>query len=94
VLNVDEHGRSPEENDRIRRAAEDREEALSHGKSAASGALDNAANVRLSGNPGLTRLAPSQVDRLEQGFQQPITDDRRAHRLYFARGILRASLPK
>jgi len=37
---------------------------------------------KLSGNPDLSRLSPAQIDRLEQGFQQTITDDRRLHRLY------------
>jgi hypothetical protein len=32
--------------------------------------------------------------RLEQGFQQAITNDRRLHRLYIALGVLYASLAK
>jgi len=40
---------------------------------------ENAINTKLSGNQDLKRLTPAQVDRLEQGFQQAITDDRRLH---------------
>ena len=42
--------------------------------------------ARFSGPQDLTRLTPAQIDRLEQGFQQAITDDRRLHRWYVALG--------
>jgi hypothetical protein len=42
--------------------------------------------ARFSGPQNLTRLTPAQIDRLEQGFQQAITDDRRLHRWYVALG--------
>jgi hypothetical protein len=42
--------------------------------------------VRFSGRQDLSRLTPAQIDRLEQGFQQAITDDRRLHRWYVALG--------
>jgi len=40
--------------------------------------------ARFSGRQDLSRLTPAQIDRLEQGFQQAITDDRRLHRWYVA----------
>jgi len=36
----------------------------------------------MSGKQDLSRLTPGQIDRLEQGFQQAITDDRRLRRMY------------
>jgi hypothetical protein len=42
--------------------------------------------ARFSGSQDLSRLTPAQIDRLEQGFQQAITDDRRLHRWYVALG--------
>jgi hypothetical protein len=42
--------------------------------------------ARFSGPQDLTRLTPAQIDRLEEGFQQAITDDRRLHRWYVALG--------
>jgi hypothetical protein len=44
------------------------------------------AMARFSGPQDLSRLTPAQIDRLEQGFQQAITDDRRLHRWYVALG--------
>jgi hypothetical protein len=41
---------------------------------------------KLSGDQDLSRLTPAQVDRLEQGFQLAITDDRRLNRFYLALG--------
>jgi hypothetical protein len=46
----------------------------------------DAAMARFSGPQDLSRLTPAQIDRLEQGFQQAITDDRRLHRWYLALG--------
>jgi hypothetical protein len=42
--------------------------------------------ARFGGPQDLARLTPVQIDRLEQGFQQAITDDRRLHRWYIALG--------
>ena len=42
--------------------------------------------ARFSARQDLSRLTPAQIDRLEQGFQQAITDDRRLHRWYVALG--------
>jgi hypothetical protein len=42
--------------------------------------------ARFSGPQDLSHLTPAQIDRLEQGFQQAITDDRRLHRWYLALG--------
>jgi hypothetical protein len=44
----------------------------------------DAAMAKLSGDQDLLRLTPAQVDRLEQGFQQAITDDRRLNRFYLS----------
>jgi hypothetical protein len=41
---------------------------------------------KLSGDQDLSRLTPNQIDRLEQGFQLAITDDRRLNRFYLALG--------
>jgi hypothetical protein len=40
---------------------------------------------KLSGEQNVSRLTP-QSDRLEQGFQQAIADDRRLNRVYLALG--------
>jgi hypothetical protein len=39
---------------------------------------------RLSGHPDLNRLTPTQIDRIELGFQQAISDDRKLDRWYIA----------
>jgi hypothetical protein len=46
----------------------------------------DAAMANFSGPQDLSRLTPAQIDRLEEGFQQAITDDRRLHRWYVALG--------
>ena len=43
--------------------------------------------AKLSGDQNLSRLTPAQIDRLEQGFQLAITDDRRLNRFYLALGV-------
>jgi hypothetical protein len=40
--------------------------------------------AKLSGDQNLSRLTPDQIERLEQGFQLAITDDRRLNRFYLA----------
>jgi hypothetical protein len=55
-------------------------------------AAENEINAGLSGNPDLSTLTPAQIDQLEKGFQQAITNDRRLHRLYVALDVLYASL--
>jgi hypothetical protein len=42
---------------------------------------------RLSGDPDLAQLSSTQIDRLEAGFQQAISDDRRLSRLYVFLGF-------
>jgi hypothetical protein len=42
--------------------------------------------TELGGDQNLLRLTPAQIDRLEQGFQLAITDDRRLNRFYLALG--------
>jgi hypothetical protein len=46
----------------------------------------DASMARFGGPQDLAHLTPAQIDRLEQGFQQAITDDRRLHRWYMALG--------
>ena len=46
----------------------------------------DAAMSKLSGDQDLSRLSPAQIDRLEQGFQQAITDDRRLSLFYLSLG--------
>jgi hypothetical protein len=80
VLNTDQPDSNRAEADRMQRAAAEKSLRLSDPRTdlAAEQALD----VAESGNPDLTRLSAAQVDRLEAGFQQAISDDRRLHRMY------------
>jgi hypothetical protein len=41
---------------------------------------------KLSGDQDLSHLTPAQIDRLEQGLRQAITDDRRLNRFFLAIG--------
>lgn len=60
-----------------------REYAITTGKSRMPSVEQmSAVYSRMSGKKDLSRLTPGHVDRLEQGFQQAITDDHRLHRLY------------
>ena len=93
VLNSETESQSREEEDRIQREAETTD-AQSRSPDARSEATEGEIDSRLSGNPDLRLLTPTQIDRLEQGFQRAITDDRRLHRLYVALDTLYSSLPK
>jgi hypothetical protein len=82
VLNTEQADDS-EEGDRLQKSTYRKsatpEELLSMTPEAFDAAMAN-----FSGPQDLTRLTPAQIDRLEQGFQQAITDDRRLHRWYVA----------
>jgi hypothetical protein len=78
VLNAETEDQSRDEEDRIQNEAENADAQLAlRSPDSRSEAAENAINIRLSGNPDLRRLTPAQIDRLEQGFQQAITDDLR-----------------
>jgi hypothetical protein len=92
VLNTEIEDQNRNEEDRIQREAENTDAQL-QSLDSRSEAAENEINSRLSGNPDLKVLTPAQIDRLEQGFQQAITDDRRLHRLYVNLDALYALLP-
>ena len=93
VLNTETDDQARDEEDRIQKEAEDADAQIaSRSPDSTSEAAENAINTKLSGNPDLKRLTPAQVDRLEQGFQQAITDDRRLHRNFVNLGALYAAL--
>jgi hypothetical protein len=95
VLNAETEDQSRDEEDRIQNEAENADAQLAlRSPDSRSEAAENAINIRLSGNPDLRRLTPAQIDRLEQGFQQAITDDRRLHRNYVNLEALYAALAK
>jgi hypothetical protein len=96
VLNTETADQSNEEEEGIQRDAESAEDQSLRLRKpdSESEAAENEVNARLSGHPDLSRLTPAQIDRLEQGFQQAITNDRQLHRYYVALGILYASLAK
>jgi hypothetical protein len=93
VLNTEQDNQNRNEEDRMEREADD---AIAQRRVAASATdeAENAVSLRLSGNPDLSRLTPGQIDRLEQGFQQAITDDRRLHRTFVYLDDLYGALAK
>ncbi len=93
VLNTDQEDQNRNDEDRVERNAVESE---THSKLLASTSDQTLDDVmsRLSGNHDLSQLTPGQVDRLEQGFQQAITDDRRLHRMYIYLDTLYAKLAK
>jgi len=93
ALNTETPGQSREEEDRIQREAETID-AQVHSLDPRSEAMESEINSRLSGNQELSRLTAAQIDRLEQGFQQAITDDHRLHRLYINLDALYGSLAR
>jgi len=76
VLNTEQSDEDRDAEDRAQRIA------MSGMDMARSTESVEATNSRLSGKHDLSKLTPAQIDRLELGFQQAITDDRRLHRLY------------
>jgi hypothetical protein len=95
VLNTETADQSREAEESIQREAENADAQLQlRSPDSRSEAAENEINSRLSGNPDLSRLTPAQIDHLEQGFQQAITNDRRLHRLFVNLDALYASLAK
>jgi hypothetical protein len=93
VLNGETEDQSRDQEDLIQRKAE-AVSTLAPAPDGRSDAEGNDINAKLSGNPDLRKLTPTQIDRLEQGFQQAITDDRRLHRRYVNLDILYGSLTR
>lgn len=81
VLNTEQPNPNQGEDDRLQREVETADARDDFARLKAGFRMDDIQS-RLSGNPDLSRLSPGQIDRLEQGFQQAVTDDRRLHRLY------------
>jgi hypothetical protein len=95
VLNTEEAGQSAQEESIQREAESVEEQSLQLGTpDSRSEAAEDEINAKLSGHPDLSKLTPAQIDRLEQGFQQAITNDRRIHRFYVNLGILYTSLAR
>jgi len=96
VLNTEAENPAGDEEESVQRVAETAEAKSPQSRTpdARAEAAQNEVNARLSGHPDLSRLTPAQIDRLEQGFQQAITDDRRLHRLYVYLDVLYASHAK
>jgi hypothetical protein len=81
VLNTEQPNPNQAEDDRLQREVETADARDDFARLKAGIPMDDIQS-KLSGNPDLSRLSPAQIDRLEQGFQQAVTDDRRLHRLY------------
>ncbi len=84
VLNTEQDNLNRSDEDRIQHKAENVDTPSNPPTSTtnAASAEEEEVNLKLSGNHDLSQLTAGQVDRLEQGFQQAITDDRRLHRMY------------
>jgi hypothetical protein len=80
ALNTEQENMSRDEENGLQAAIEDQD------ISSITGESYDAMMSRLSGTQDLSQLTPAQIDRLEQGFQQAITDDRRLNRFYLALG--------
>lgn len=80
ALNTEQENMGSAEENSLQAAIEDQD------ISSMSGESYDAMMSRLSGTQDLSQLTPTQIDRLEQGFQQAITDDRRLTRFYLALG--------
>jgi hypothetical protein len=92
VLNSEQPVQNRAEEDRLQRSAE-ANEIEPHERSGASDlAADQKLAAQLSGAQELDRLSSAQLDRLEQGFQEAISNDRRLHRRFINLDTLYASL--
>ena len=92
VLNTEQADPNRAEEDRLQHAEDVAESATKFSTPMTDLVSEQEADLAESGSPDLSRLSSSQVDRLEQGFQQAITDDRRLHRMYIFLGDLYAAL--
>jgi hypothetical protein len=93
ILNTEQPNPNRAEEDRIQREVEIADAKDDFASLKAGFAIDEIES-RLSGSPDLSRLSPAQIDRLEQGFQQGITDDRRLHRIYVYLDVLYSASAK
>jgi hypothetical protein len=96
VLNTEVAEQNSADEEAIQREAEsvDNQSVKSGTPDSGVDGVENEINAKLSGHPDLLRLTPAQIDRLEQGFQEAIANDRQLRRFYVSLGILYASLAK
>jgi hypothetical protein len=80
VLNTEQENLSRDEENRLQG------DASNQSLSSMTAESYDAMMAKLSSDQNLSRLTPAQIDRLEQGFQLAITDDRRLNRFYVALG--------
>jgi hypothetical protein len=92
VLSTEQADQNRAEEDRLQHAEDVAESTTKFSTPITDLASERKADVAESGNPDLSRLSPSQIDRLEQGFQQAISDDRRLHRMFIFLDDLYAAL--
>lgn len=94
VLNTEQADVNRAEEDRLEHAIDAADSHVSSVTSQTDLAVEQKTVSWLSGRPDLSRLSPAQIDRLEQGFQQAVSDDSRLHRMYIYLDDLYAALPK
>jgi len=94
VLNTEQADSNRAEEDRLQHAEDIAESTTKFSTPTTNLAAEQAADLAESGHPDLSQLSSGQIDRLEQGFQQAITDDRRLHRMYLFLDDLYAALGK
>jgi hypothetical protein len=88
ALNTEQGDKDPIEEDRIQLAANYSGQHLVEYLSSMNAESFDGDMSKLSGVQDLSRLTQPEIDRLEQSFQQAVTDDRRLHRLYIYLGNL------
>jgi hypothetical protein len=93
VLNTEQADANRAEEDRLEHAVDAADAKLSFRTAQTDLAKEQQTISWLSGRPDLSRLSSAQIDRLEQGFQQAISDDARLHRMYIYLDDLYAALP-
>jgi hypothetical protein len=93
ILNTEQADQNRAEEDRLERAADAADAKVDFATPQTDLATEQKTVSWLSGRPDLSRLSTAQ-DRLEQGFQQAVSDDGRQHRMYIYLDDLYAALPK
>jgi len=94
VLSTEQADQNRAEEDRLQHAEDVAESTTKFSTPITDLASEREADVAESGNPDFSRLSPSQIDRLELGFQHAIFDDRRLHRMFIFLDDLYAALGK
>lgn len=94
ILTTEQADENRAEEDRLEHAANAADLHISSVISQTDLAVEQKTVSWLSGRPDLSRLSPAQIDRLEQGFQQAVSDDGRMHRSYVYLEDLYTALPK